>query len=373
MSRNGAYIARQVVLASVFTTAALCLAILLLQSLRLIDLIVNRGLPLGDFLFIAAMMLPRFVAFVLPLAVFAASLFTYHRMMADSELVILRAAGLSPMQIVKPALAVAGIACVIGYALSLYVVPASLASFKAGLYEARNSLASTLIRERQFTAVGDSVTVYFREETPTGELVDLLIHDARDPQRQVTIIASTGILLPTDTGLRLVVQDGSQQSFFDGTLHYLRFDRYTVDFGADSPVARDRWVEPAERFLPDLLFPNLDDPNDQAYREQLLAEAHNRLAGPLLPLAYTALGLGIYLSGGYSRRGQPTVTLTASVSAIAVLVAYLVASNLSSGSLGFLPLLYGMVLGPIAVGLWLIARSGTLRRRPTADQVQAAG
>lgn len=293
MTKSGWYIARQITGSAIFATIALCMAIMLLQSLRLIDLIVNRGLPLSEFLFIASMMLPRFVAFLLPLSVFAAAVFTYHRMNTDSELVILRAAGMSPMQIAKPAITVALAATLIGYALSMYLVPASLASFKSGLFDARNNLASTLIREKQFTAVGESVTVYFREELPTGEMVDLLIHDARDPERQVTIIAQSGVLVPTENGIRLVVQNGSQQSFFDGALHYLRFDRYTVDFGADNPVARDRWREPSERYMHELLFPDPNDANDMAYKDQFWVEANNRIAGPLLPLAYTIFGIGI--------------------------------------------------------------------------------
>lgn len=363
MTQGGWYIARQITIAALFATAALCLAILLLQSLRLIDLIVNRGLPLSEFLFIAGMMLPRFVAFLLPLSVFAASVFTYHRMTSDSELVIFRAAGQSPMQIAKPALAVAGAAVLVGYALSLYLVPASLASFKAGVFEARNSLASTLIRERQFVSVGDSVTVYFREELPTGELVDLMIHDARDPDRQVTILAKSGVLLPTENGLRLVVQNGSQQSFFDDVLHYLKFDRYTVDFGSDNPVAATRWREPSERFLPELLFPDLTDPNNVENRKQLWVEAHSRLAGPLLPLSYTAFAVGIFFAGGFNRRGQPKVTLAASVSAIGILVAYLTVVNLSNKFTALVPAIYLVVLLPFAIGIWLIARSGSLGRR----------
>ena len=371
MTKGSWYIARQIAIAALFATTALCLAILLLQSLRLIDLIVNRGLPLSEFLFIAAMMLPRFVAFLLPLSVFAAAVFTYHRMTSDSELVIFRAAGQSPMQIARPAFVVAGAAAVIGYALSLYLVPVSLASFKAGVFEARNSLASTLIRDRQFTAVGGSVTVYFREELPTGELVDLLIHDARDPARQVTILAKSGVLVPTENGLRLVVQNGSQQSFFDETLHYLKFDRYTVDFGSENPVAANRWREPSERFLPDLLFPNMNDPNDAANHGKLIVEAHSRLASPLLPLSYTAFAVGIFFAGGFNRRGQPKVTLAASISAIGILITYLATVNLAGSHLALIPAIYLVVLLPLIVGIWLIARSGTLRRAKPERMVPA--
>lgn len=364
MTHVGKYIAGQILVAALFTTAALCTAVLLIQSLRLVDLIVNRGLPLTDFFYMAAMMLPRFVAFMMPLAVFAAALFTYNRMTSDSEMVILRSSGMSPMQIAKPALIVAAGAAILGYALSLYFVPASLNSFKASLLEARSDLASSLLKERQFTVIGDTVTVYFRDQTAGGEMLDLLVHDARDPERQVTILANRGVLVDGPDGVRLVVIDGSQQSFSDGTLHYLTFERYTLDFASSNPAVAERWREPSERFLPDLLFPDMTDPADAAHLDELLAEAHERLTGPLLPLAYTILGLGILFSGAFTRRGQGRLVIAASLATLGVLIVFLGASNAASKDARAIVALYLAVFAPMAIGWFLIRRSGRLNRLP---------
>lgn len=362
MTHVGKYIAGQILVAALFTTIALCTAVLLIQSLRLVDLIVNRGLPLSDFFYMAAMMLPRFVAFMMPLAVFAAALFTYNRMMSDSEVVILRSSGLSPMQIAKPALIVAAAASILGYALTLYFVPASLNSFKASLLEVRSNLASSLLKERQFTVIGDTVTVYFRDQTAAGEMLDLMVHDARDPDQQVTILAERGVLVDGPEGVRLVVLNGSQQSFSEGTLHYLTFERYTLDFASSNPAIADRWREPSERFLPDLLFPDMDNAGDAAHLDELWAEAHERLTSPLLPLAYTALGLGILFSGAFTRRGQGKLVIAASLAVLAVLVAFLGASNVATKDSGAVIALYLAVVVPTAVGLYLIGRSGRLHQ-----------
>src|SRR5580658_4877402 len=54
------YILRQCIAVMVFVTAALCAAVWLAQSLRLVDLIVNRGLSAEVFLYLALLILPRF-------------------------------------------------------------------------------------------------------------------------------------------------------------------------------------------------------------------------------------------------------------------------------------------------------------------------
>src|ERR1700736_6956127 len=93
MKRLDRYILRQCFGVMIFVTAALSAAIWLAQSLRLSDLIVNRGLSIEIFLYLAALILPRFLDIVLPIGVFIAVLFTFNRLTGESELVVMGSAG----------------------------------------------------------------------------------------------------------------------------------------------------------------------------------------------------------------------------------------------------------------------------------------
>src|ERR1700752_2958299 len=94
----------------VFVNAALSAAIWLAQSLRLIDLIVNRGLSIEIFLYLAALILPRFLDIVLPIGVFIAVLFTFNRLTGESELVVMRSAGPRQLSLVKTVILLAACA-----------------------------------------------------------------------------------------------------------------------------------------------------------------------------------------------------------------------------------------------------------------------
>src|SRR5438067_8424710 len=120
MSRLDHYILRQCFGVTIFVTAALSAAIWLAQSLRLIDLIVNRGLSIDVFLYLALLILPRFLNIVLPIGVFIAVLFTFSRLISESELVVMRSAGLSHLALAKPVLMLAALACLILTSLSAY-------------------------------------------------------------------------------------------------------------------------------------------------------------------------------------------------------------------------------------------------------------
>jgi len=98
------YILRQTLAIMVFVAVSFTAAVWLVQSLRLIDLIVNRGLSFGLFAYLAILILPRFIDVVLPIAVFIAILFTYNRLLSESELIVMRAAGVSQAGLARPAL-----------------------------------------------------------------------------------------------------------------------------------------------------------------------------------------------------------------------------------------------------------------------------
>src|ERR1700740_1934966 len=107
------YILRQCFGVMIFVTAALSAAIWLAQSLRLVDLIVNRGLAVEVFLYLALLILPRFIDIVLPIGGFIAVLFVFNRLTAESELVVMRSAGLSPLTLARPVMILAGLGFVV--------------------------------------------------------------------------------------------------------------------------------------------------------------------------------------------------------------------------------------------------------------------
>src|SRR5436305_11413994 len=138
MKRLDRYILRQCFGVMLFVTAALSAAIWLAQSLRLIDLIVNRGLSIDIFLYLALLILPRFLDIVLPIGAFIAVLSTFNRLTSESELVAIRSAGLGPVALARPVLLLAGIGFLALMTLSAYFLPASNREFQDLQFEIRN-------------------------------------------------------------------------------------------------------------------------------------------------------------------------------------------------------------------------------------------
>ena len=120
MKRLTLYLFRHLAVATVFVTAGLTLVIWLTQSLRLLEIVVDGGAPIYLFLQLMLVTLPTFLSIVLPIGLMAAVLFTYNRLTMDSELVVMRAAGVGPWGLAKPAVLLA---------LMIFVTFNDLASF----------------------------------------------------------------------------------------------------------------------------------------------------------------------------------------------------------------------------------------------------
>lgn len=364
MTSIGSYIFRQLALATLFVVAVLTLLVSLFGSLRLIDFIVNRGLPVSVLFEMSALNLPKFVAILLPIAVFAAVLVVYNKLRNDSELVVMRAAGMSQTALARPGLTLGIIAVLFGYALQLYLVPATTHTFRLKQIDYRNSYGSILLQEQHFNTPISGLTIYIRERSGEGKLRGIFAHDSRTPDRPVTYIAERGTAVQSPEGTRVVLFNGSQQDVDreSGRLTVFNFDQYSLDLNIFNESAQPRWREPEERYLGSLLRPG-DSAHDVYYNTQLIAEGHHRLTSPLYILLFAIVAMAAMLAGNFSRRGNTTRLLVAIAVIFALQVASIGLFNVSRRSLALIPFLYALPIGAILIGLTVIIRSRV--RRPS--------
>ena len=358
------YIFSQLFAAALFITMALTLVFFLVGSLRWISYIVNRGLPASTFFYFIALLLPSFMVLILPIAAFCATLFVYYKLTMDSELVVLRAAGMSQLQLARPALALAGLAVVALYSITLYFMPVSFGAFKELQNDIRSNYSAMLLQEGVFNNVADGITVYVRERASDGELRGILVHDSRDANRPVTMMAERGALVRSEQGPRVVMVNGNRQQVErpGGRLSLLYFDRYTVELSELQSAAHARWREPGERYLHELFNPT-DDPDDVRNYDELIAEGHQRLAGPLQGLSFVLVALAALLSGQLNRRGQLRRVLTAFLCVAALEAISLASHDVAIGSLQTVPAMYAASILPGIAAMVVLLRAPRRSRR----------
>jgi lipopolysaccharide export system permease protein len=364
MKRLTLYLFRHLAVATLFVTAGLTLVIWLTQSLRLLEIVVDGGAPIYLFLQLMLVTLPTFLSIVLPIGLLAAVLFTYNRLTMDSELVVMRAVGLGPWGLAKPAVLLGLIVMGICYGLTLFLGPASYGELARLEGMAKSQFSTVFLREGVFNEAGDGLTVYVRRRMPDGELQGLLIHDTRVEGKPVTINAERGQTVEGGAGARVVVFDGNRQEMDleTGRMSQLFFDRYAVDFRVFERQLSDRLPDARERSTSELIHAE-EIPELAPFKARLTVELHQRYTSPIFALGFTLMGVAILLVGEFNRRGQGRRIIAAVASVLVLQSAALGITNLSVNNNAFIPLLYVVVAIPVLVGAFLMLRQGIRGKR----------
>lgn len=378
MTRIDRYILRQLVVALLAVTAGLAALVWLTQSLRFIELVLDRGLSFFVFIELTSLMLPGFVAVILPITTFIVVLFIYVRMNSDREIAVMRAAGLSQLRLARPGMLVALATAGTLYALNLWLVPLTHSAFRVWQFEIRNQMAAILLQEGVFSSVGGDLTVYARERTRDGTLRGILVHDARDSGQPVTILAEEGRITSTPQGPRVVLLNGVRQQLERAApgqpprLTVLSFTENSVDLARATRQEEVRLRDMRERGMQELLNPDPAESLRPQTVARFRAEAHQRLAAPLTAIGYAIVGLAVALTGQFRRHGG-SLRLAVGIGITVGLIALgLTIGNLATRDNDFVWLVWAHAAAPGVVGLWwLLGAPGLPRPRPAPPAAPA--
>ena len=371
VTRLDRYVLRQLLVALLASTGGLAALIWLTQSLRFVSLVVDRGLSLRVFLQLTGLLIPSFVAVIVPITTFVVTQFVYQRLAGDRELTVMRAAGLSPLAIARPAFYCTVIAMALCYVLNIWVVPASYHRFRQYEFEIRNKMAAFLLQEGVFTPVSDTMTVYIRTRDPDGTLRGILVEDDRQKNTRATILAQYGHLESTGDVPRVVLYHGSREEIDrkTGRLNVLTFGRNTIDLtdsGKDDDI---RYRDATEMSLGELLHPDprLVMAHD---RGKFLVEANRRLTAPLTAFSFAMVALLSVLGGAFSRHGALLRPLVAILTVVGLLAVGLTVQSVASRAPALIPLIWieavlpGLVCATVLFGADLRAPAAPRRGPP---------
>ena len=158
------------------------LAILwLTQSLRFVELVTNKGLPVGLFVTMTSLLMPRLFSLLSPIAMFAATLFVYNRMLSDRELVVMKAAGISPWKSAIPVLYFGIIMTLVNLYVNIWGIPQAEAAFTELEWKVKNDVSHLMFREGQFTEVQPGLTVFITTHEKDGSVTGIMVNDERTP------------------------------------------------------------------------------------------------------------------------------------------------------------------------------------------------
>jgi lipopolysaccharide export system permease protein len=281
------------------------------RILKLIELVVTRGVPLLQIGKLLSMILPTFFELTVPMAFLLAILLGLGRLSNDQEILAMKASGISPHQILWPLGAVALVIGIITLCLTLFARPAANLALRKELYNIAKNRVGTALKEKVFNTDFPKILIYVEEVIPPGNTAQgILIVDKRDRVKEDIILGKVA-LISTDEqtntlGLRL----------FDGSIYerekkhpgfsQTRFNIYDFKLDLDDLIgtAKKKNTAPKESSVRHLInaIRKKEASGGNAIAERM--ELQQRFSFAFVPLVFCLLGVSLTLLPRSSRASR---------------------------------------------------------------------
>jgi LPS export ABC transporter permease LptF/LPS export ABC transporter permease LptG len=344
--------------------------ILLLQQITLLmGILIARSADPGTILRVFVYLLPSIFAVTIPMAFLLGVLLAFGRLASDSEIVALRASGVSPLRLLRPVLLMSLLTGGATFWTMAVALPAANQAHRQEMFALVVNKARTAVKPRVFSDDGlvPGMVVYVSDiAADTGQWRDVFIHDVREPRRPRVVLARRGELRvdePRKT-VSMHLEDGSIYAVAPDEPATDTFQKFS---SSDLPLPTETFFPPTPLSKGDreMSLQELSErirelrPQDDKLRAQgkpVIASApfrvewHKKFAIPVACLVFGLLGLGLSLGSKKEARSA------AFALSIAVIFVYYVLLRLGeqAGDTGLLAPWLAMwsanlVLGALAV------------------------
>ena len=362
MGSIGRYMFRTTMGAFLIALVSLTVVIWFTQAMRDFDLITSQRQTLLVFIGITGLIVPLLIMMIAPIALMMACAHVLNKLGADSEIIVMNAAGVSPWRLVRPFMAAAAVVSLLVAVIAAYVSPRSLRELRDWAAQVRADILTNIVQPGRFTTVSGNLTFHIADRRQNGLLVGIFVDDRRDPQEHATYLAEQGEIVKNDNGSFLVLEGGSIQRLEAGQRdpRIVTFDRYAFDLSKFTGGPQSVVYTVREKYIWELLWPKADDALYAAQPDQYRSELHDRLATPLYPLAFVILAYA-FLGPPQTTRQSRTLALLGMIGAVSLLrligfVSVIVGVRVPS----VLAVQYVALFGAMGAGLWHISRGQAL-------------
>lgn len=301
-------------IAVTFAIIIVCLNFVLMMEkiFKLSRFLAEVGASFVDILRIILLIQPQILVMTLPMSFLLSVLVTYSRMTMDSEIVVMRAVGMSMGQISLPAAYVGALAFLLTGAMTFYFAPYSATKVRLMVNSILQTRGPLALDEGIFHSAFKGVTLLIERKPSPDELRDIFIYDSRNPSRPMVIVASSGRILTNQEGTpSFDIRDGHVSILGEDGFTDLQFRKYVMQFDTGT----DFLVERKKEKTPGGLLSDAATANEKE-RRSLLLEFHRRITLALINISIIFLAPALAMRSG--KRGR----LSGFIAGIAVFSGY---------------------------------------------------
>jgi lipopolysaccharide export system permease protein len=306
------YILREISFPFFMTLFVFTFILLIGKILRLMDLMVNKGVSLLDISKITLFLMPSFLVFTIPIAFLISILVGLGRLSDDSEITILKASGVSLYQLLFPIAFASVIAFVMTVVITFFLVPYSSHATRDLLFNIAKQRASISIKEKVFNDDFKGLVLYADRIPVHGNFMEgIIVSDTQTGREPNTIIARKGYLVsdPESLSVILRLENGSTHTVDRDLKNYKKMDFSTYDINLDLKTAISGKNMAMEKREKEMTFRELTEKikksglKETAVRE-LAIELNKKLSIPFSCIVFGIIGVPLGIREGRTGKSR---------------------------------------------------------------------
>lgn len=349
------YILRRVLLLFLAALAWTLAIVWTTQVLSRIDLVTDGGQSALTFFEVAALIIPTVIPIVVPFAVAGAVAQTLSGMNADSELIVINAAGASRMIVTRPILILAIAAAIFCLLMQNFIEPYARQRSRELIANARADFLSLVIQEGTFRKIEDGLFVQVGKRLPGNQLAGLFVADSREEGVDLVYYAKTGAVVDMANTKALLMNDGViQRKAVDGDISNIHFTSYAFDLSAFEPQTGIVTLMPKDQTTAYLFNPDRNDRHYKKSPNSFANELHKRFSEWLYPITFALIALAV--AGDARSHRQARIHPLVTTICLALLVRWMgyVVEGQSKNYPGLIYALYAVPIFMAAISVWCI-------------------
>lgn len=284
----------------------------LVKLIPFLNFVLELNIGFADFVRLFSYLFPNIFLYSIPMSAMMGVTIGFARLSSDSEILALKAGGISMYRILPPVLLVASLIAILTAYFSTQLIPRSEIAMKQLTYQLLKEKISHGIKEHVFTeALGDVVVYVEAIDKKSGEWKNVWVSDMRGVETPTITMASTGHMESSikDMMVSIILRSGSLHRPSRSNAEVVQFDRYLINIPMQPPSSkRTRLKKRSSLTMSGLLEESSNRTVNTLERRKYLIEFHRRLVLPVGCLMISLLGLPLGLQ---ARPGKKAIGIQA--------------------------------------------------------------
>lgn len=284
----------------------------LVKLIPFLNFVLDLKIDFADFTRLFSYLFPNIFLYSIPMAAMMGVTIGFARLSSDSEILALKASGISMFKIIPPVIIVTGVIALFTAFFSMKLIPLSEIAMKQLTYQLLKEKVNKGIKPHVFTEALGDVVVYVDEiDKATGNWTNVWVSDMRGASTPTITMASYGRMESNieDMNVTIVLNQGSLHKPSNENAQIVEFDQYRINIPLKPPSSRATKLKKRNVLsMGELLEASKDENESLKSRRALLIEFHKRIVLPAGCLLISLIGLPLGLQ---ARPGKKAIGIQA--------------------------------------------------------------